>query len=77
MKSVFLKAAVFSLIALPAFAQEVAPPAGPDAPPAANAAVAHHDHKVARKVARHGHMKKAAVADHAADAAASDASAPH
>ncbi len=56
----------------PAFAQ-VAPPAGPDANPAANAAIAHHDRQVARRAARHGNYRKAAVAQHAANAAATDA----
>ncbi len=58
--------------ALPAFAQ-VAPPAGPDANPATNAAIAHHDRVVAHRAARHGNYRKAAVAQHAANAAATDA----
>jgi hypothetical protein len=77
MKSFLINTALISLIALPAVAQTVAPPAGPDAAPSTNAAIAHHDRVVAHKAARHGHMRKAAVASHAADAAASDASVPH
>jgi hypothetical protein len=76
MKSFLLSTALICAIALPAAAQ-VAAPAGPEAAPSTNAAIAHHDRKVAHKAARHGNMRKAAVASHAADAAATDASVPH
>jgi len=76
MKSIFLKTALFCAIALPAAAQ-IAPPAGPDAPPTTNAAIAHHDRVVAHRAARHGHMRKAAAANNAANAASMDAQAPH
>jgi hypothetical protein len=76
MKSFLLSTALICAVALPAVAP-VAPPAGPEAAPSTNAAIAHHDRVVAHKAARHGHMHKAAVASHAADAAAVDATAPH
>ena len=72
MKKTLLSALLACAFALPALAQ-VAPPAGPDANPATNAAIAHHDRKVARRAARHGNYHKAAVAEHAANAAATDA----
>ena len=76
MKSLLLKTAMLCAIALPASAQ-IAPPAGPDAPPADNAAIAHHDRVVSHRAWRHGNRHKAAVAAHAANAAAADATAPH
>ena len=72
MKKTLLSALLACTFALPALAQ-IAPPAGPDANPATNAAIAHHDRRVARRAARHGHYHKAAVAEHAANAAATDA----
>ncbi len=72
MKKVLLSTLLACSFAVPALAQ-VAPPAGPDANPAANAAIAHHDRQVARRAARHGNYRKAAVASHAANAAATDA----
>jgi hypothetical protein len=77
MKRLTLLALLASVLAAPAFAQAVVPPAGPAADPGTNAAIAHHDAKVAHRAARHGHMRKAATASHAADAAAADAGAPH
>ncbi len=68
-----LTAVMASIIALPALAQ-VVPPASPEAGAATNAAIAHHDRKVAHRAARHGNYRKAAVASHAANAAAADAS---
>ena len=67
-----LTALLASAIALPALAQ-VVPPAGPEAGAGTNAAIAHHDRKVARRAARNGHYRKAAAASHAADAASTDA----
>ncbi len=72
MKKILLSTLLACTFVLPALAQ-VAPPAGPDANPATNAAIAHHDRKVARRAARHGNYHKAAVAEHAANAAATDA----
>ncbi len=72
MKTTIIAAVIALATALPAAAQ-IAPPAGPDANPAVNAAIAHHDRVVARRAARHGHYRKAAVAAHAANAAATDA----
>ena len=77
MKTTLIATMLAGMIALPALAQPVAPPAGPEANPGTNAAIAHHDRKVARRAARHGNYHKAAVASHAADAAAADASVPH
>jgi hypothetical protein len=81
MKTTLLAAAGALLLAMPAFAQPVAPPdAGPAASAEAaqaDAAAAHHERKVARRAARHGHYHKAAVASQKADAAqgAADANA--
>ncbi len=72
MKKTLLAALLACTFAMPALAQ-IAPPAGPEANPAANAAIAHHDRVVARRAARHGNYRKAAVANHAANAAATDA----
>ncbi len=72
MKKVLFSALLATAFALPALAQ-IAPPAGPDANPATNAAIAHHDRKVARRAAHHGNYHKAAVAEHAANAASTDA----
>jgi hypothetical protein len=63
-------------IAFPAMAQPVAPPAGPGANPGENAAIAHHDRKVARRAARHGDYRKAQAASHAANTAAAESQAP-
>ena len=65
-------ALLIAATALPATAQ-VVPPAGPVASAGTDAAIAHHDRKVARRAARHGQYRKAAAASHAADAAATDA----
>jgi|GEM_PF-1763810 len=65
-----------SVIAAPAFAQDVVPPAGVAANPGTNAAIAHHDRVVAHRAARHHHYRKAAIASHAADTAAAQASVP-
>jgi hypothetical protein len=75
MKKMILASLLAGSFALPAFAQ-VAPPAGPAADPAQNAAIAHHDRKVARHAARHGNYRKAAAASHAANAADAQAAAP-
>ena len=72
MKTTILSALLAGMIALPAMAQ-IAAPAGPDAAPSTNAAIARHDRFVARRAARHHNYHKAAVANHAADAAATDA----
>ncbi len=72
MKHLLLVTVLASSFALPAFAQ-IAPPAGPGANPGENAAIAHHDRKVARRAARHGNYRKAAVANHAANTAGAEA----
>lgn len=77
MKSLLLATAIFCTSALPAFAQQIAPAAGHDAPPAENAAIAHHDRVVARKAARHGNYRKAHAAANAATNAAVDAHTPN
>ena len=78
MRTSLLIALLISATVLPAAAQVVAPPAGPMASAGTDAAIAHHDRRVARRAARHGNFRKAAVASHAANAAAADASvAPH
>ncbi len=77
MKSFLLATALVCAVALPAAAQQVDPAAGHDAPPAENAAIAHHDRVVAKKAARHGNYHKAKVADHAAANAAADAHTPN
>jgi hypothetical protein len=77
MRHRFLTGLMASFIALPALAQVVAPPS-PAAPAGVDAAVAHHDRKVARRAARHGNYRKAAHASAAANAASTDAAmAPH
>jgi hypothetical protein len=76
MKKLLLCALLVGLSAGAASAQEVVPPAGPEAAPQTNAAIAHHDRKVARHARRHGHYRKAARAENAANAAAADANAP-
>ena len=73
MRTTILSALLAGLLALPAMAQQIAPPAGPAANPNANAAIAHHDRVVAHRAARRGNYRKAAVASHAANAAAADA----
>ena len=74
MKTYILATLLAVTVALPAFAQAVvAPPAGPDANPSTNAAIAQHDRRVAHHAARHGNYHKAAVASHAANAASTDA----
>jgi hypothetical protein len=77
MKSFLLATILVGAIALPAAAQQIAPAAGHDAPPAENAAIAHHDRVVARRAARHGNYRKAAIASHAANNAAVDAHTPN
>ena len=72
MKKTLLSTLLACSFAIPAFAQ-IAPPAGPEANPTTNAVIAHHDRQVARRAARHGNYRKAAVAQHAANAAATDA----
>jgi hypothetical protein len=76
LSALLLPALLSASLAAPAIAQPVVPPA-PNAAPAANAQIAHHDRVVARRAARHGNYHKAAVANHAANAAAADANAPH
>jgi hypothetical protein len=77
MKRLLVAVALAAGIALPAVAQPVVPPAGPGANPAVNAQIAHHDAQVARRAARHGNYRKAAIAHHASGvAAAQSADAP-
>jgi hypothetical protein len=73
-----LSIAFAGAIALPALAQPVVPPAGPGANPAVNSQIAHHDAQVARRAARHGNYRKAAIAHDAANtAAAQSIDSPH
>ncbi len=43
MKKFLLATLIAGSVALPALADPIVPPAGPDANPATNAAIAHHD----------------------------------
>ena len=72
MTKILLCALLASLTAAPALAQ-IAAPAGPGAPPAANVAIAHHDRLVARRAARNGNWRGAAEANHAANVARAQA----
>ena len=77
MNKILICTLLASLTAVPALAQPVvAAPAGPEAAPSTNAAIAHHDRMVARRAARNGNFRKAARASHAADVAATQAAVP-
>ena len=75
--SIAIASTIAASLAVPAMAQVVAPPP-PAAGAATDAAVAHHDRVVANRAARHGHYRKAAHANAAANTAATNAAvAPH
>ena len=77
MNKILICTLLASLTAVPALAQPVvAPPAGVEAAPSTNAAIAHHDRMVARHAARNGNYRKARRASHAANVAAAQAAVP-